>query len=333
MSASTHSICYKSRLLVIRLSALGDVAILQPVLKARAVANPDVLFTIAGPPLLEPLFRGFDNIHYLPLRKRQPVRHLYRMLAGSNPTMVADMHHVNRTIGVDLLFCLHRTPVRHIYKDRRGKRQLVRNGSNHTAPLKPTWQRYDEVFERCGLAKGIIDTSFWPCKKSQGGGARIGIAPFAQHQGKIWPEVHVQQLIALLADNPQNTIFLFGGPNESDKLKQWASPYPNVHSAAAHYTFEQELQLIASLNVMVSMDSANMHFASCLGIPVVSIWGATHPAAGFYGWRQNPCWSLGVDLDCRPCSVFGDKPCRFGDYRCLQQISPQQVYQAVLTLI
>ena len=57
---------YRMRLLVVRLSALGDVAILEPVLRQRAAANPDVLFMVAGPPRLQPLFRGMGNVLYDP---------------------------------------------------------------------------------------------------------------------------------------------------------------------------------------------------------------------------------------------------------------------------
>ena len=75
------------------------------------------------------------------------------------------------------------------------------------------------------------------------------------------------------------------------------------------------------------MDSANMHLASLVNIPVISIWGATHPYAGFMGWNQNPNNAVQIDLNCRPCSIYGNKPCLRNDYACIKNISPELITQ------
>ena len=110
---------------------------------------------------------------------------------------------------------------------------------------------------------------------------------------------------------------------------RWAGKYEGVESLAGRFGFEEELERIAALDVMVSMDSANMHFASCLGIPVVSIWGATHPCRGFYGWKQDPAWAVQKEMDCRPCSTDGKKPCQKGDYPGLKGIEPIAVMERI----
>ena len=91
----------------------------------------------------------------------------------------------------------------------------------------------------------------------------------------------------------------------------------------------EELILMSNLDVMVSMDSANMHLASLVGTTVVSVWGATHPYAGFMGWNQKEENAVQVTLPCRPCSIFGNKPCRRGDYACLRQIEPSDIIQKI----
>jgi len=81
---------------------------------------------------------------------------------------------------------------------------------------------------------------------------------------------------------------------------------------------------------MISMDSANMHLASLFGVPVVSVWGATHPFAGFMGFGQSPDRAVQIDdLECRPCSVFGNKPCFRGDHACMEWITPERVLEKV----
>ena len=112
-------------------------------------------------------------------------------------------------------------------------------------------------------------------------------------------------------------------------MEAWGTKYPNVESVAGKYTLGEELELMRGLRVMVTMDSANMHLASLVGTRVVSIWGATHPDAGFmgYGQSQNDCMQR--DLPCRPCSIYGKKKCKFGDYRCMA-ITPEEIVGKVI---
>jgi ADP-heptose:LPS heptosyltransferase len=116
-------------------------------------------------------------------------------------------------------------------------------------------------------------------------------------------------------------LFLFGGRGEEQRiLENWAARYPHTFSLAGRYALDQELALMSRLNLMLSMDSANMHLASLVGLRVLSFWGATHPWAGFYAYGQDPADAVGADLPCRPCSVYGNKPCYRGDWACLHGI-------------
>ena len=143
----------------------------------------------------------------------------------------------------------------------------------------------------------------------------------------------MEQLLQLLCNDDHFRVFLFGSKEEGATLDSWAARYPHTVSFAGKSSFEEELNQISQLDLMVSMDSANMHFASCMGIPVVSLWGATHPCRGFYGWRQDPNWAVQYDFSCRPCSKYGNKPCKYGDYRCLHAISPQVVYEKIESIL
>lgn len=77
------------------------------------------------------------------------------------------------------------------------------------------------------------------------------------------------------------------------------------------------------------MDSANMHLASLAAVPVVSVWGPTHPYAGFYGVGQNPLNAIQLNLACRPCSVFGNKSCWRGDHACMSGIVPTAIIEKI----
>lgn len=320
--------------LVIRLSALGDVAIMAPLVEMYAATNADIRFTVAGPPLLQPLFEGMPNVEYLGLKKKQSSAKIYRALQAVGADTVIDLHHVNRVgRALFMLRLRHLLDFRfHIYSLRKGR--LSRWLFIHhlkTAPRKAQFDRYDEVFSRAGFAPVHVDVDCRYVPVEPTGEVRVGIAPFAQHKGKIWPLDRMQQLVGMLADKGYKVV-LFGSTDEAPVLEGWARD-ERVVSVAGKQSFRDELGIIKSLTLMVSMDSANMHFASALGVPVVSIWGATHPDFGFYGYRQNPGSALCAKMPCQPCSAYGKKPCRYGDYRCLRAITPQMVFGKIEALL
>ena len=154
----------------------------------------------------------------------------------------------------------------------------------------------------------------------------MGNAPFSAHQGKVYPLDKMQEVVAQLSSFPNVRVILFGGgPDEARILERWAALYPNVESLVGKYRLKEELGIMGQLDVMVSMDSANMHLASLTGTPVLSIWGPSHPYVGFRPWGQEASRCIQVELPCRPCSEWGAKPCRRGDWACMQQIEVEHI--------
>jgi ADP-heptose:LPS heptosyltransferase len=122
-----------------------------------------------------------------------------------------------------------------------------------------------------------------------------------------------------------------GGKYEIEILRKWEQEIPFTFSVAGRFSFKEELAIISNLDKMLSMDSANMHLASLYNVPVVSVWGATHPFAGFYGWGQNEKNIVQIaELECRPCSVFGNKPCFRGDHACMHWIKNETIIQKLV---
>ena len=316
--------------LVIRLSALGDVAIMVPVVKAYADANPDVRFTVAGPPMLQPLFADMPNVGYLGFKKKQSFIKIYRALNAVGADTVIDLHKVNRVgFAIILLHLRHLLdPHYRIFALRKGKlsRWLFLHHWRRQ-PRKPQYVRYDDVFRHAGFAAVEAFREM-----SVPSSNRIGVAPFAQHEGKIWPLDRTEALVHMLSERGHEVV-LFGSKSEAPVLEKWARHYTGVTSVAGRLPFAEELKIIRGLAVMVSMDSANMHFASAVGTPVVSVWGATHPDFGFYGYGQDRRNALCANLPCQPCSAYGNKPCRYVDRRCLLAITPEQVFARVEALL
>ena len=246
-----------------------------------------------------------------------------------------------------LLCNLHRIPTARINKGRDGKRALTRRRNKVMLPLTSSIARYRETFFRLGLpiqeqfdglfGKDVAMPSMFSeiTTPKATDDIWIGIAPFAKHKGKIYPPELMEKVVADLSQITHAKIFLFGGGKEEQEvLGAWAEKYERVVSLAdKRYGFPAELALMSHLDVMVSMDSANMHLASLVGTTVVSIWGATHPYCGFKGWKQVESNMIQLPMTCRPCSVFGNKPCASGDYQCLAGIPSQVVIDKIRSIV
>jgi ADP-heptose:LPS heptosyltransferase len=157
----------------------------------------------------------------------------------------------------------------------------------------------------------------------------VGISPFAQHKQKVYP-LHKMEFVVLSLAKLGYKLFIFGGGKAEEKTAtEWESTHPNIVTLVNKLNLSNELNLISHLDLMVSMDSAGMHLASLKGIPVISVWGATHPSAGFLGYGQNLNDAVQLDLYCRPCSVYGNLPCYRGDFACMNNLPENLIINKV----
>jgi len=335
---------YSKHILVIRLSALGDATMVAPVLRQFAEHCPQVKFTMVSRPLLQPLFAELPNLEFIGVdvyghyKGLAGLWKLFRFLQSKKPDVVADLHDVLRTKIVRALFKISGTRIYYIHKGRPEKRALCRRKNKVKKPLKTTFERYWSVLKKATGAKLPPGVSYsrpaYADTIVEVEGTAIGIAPFAGHKGKIYPLEKMEQVVAYFAVNKGINVVLLGSPGEEQSfLEQWAYRYPNVQSLAGKVSLYEELAVMEHLPVIITMDSANLHFASFVNTPVVSVWGATHPHAGFYGWQQLPEHAVSVDLPCRPCSIYGNKPCYREDYHCLHAITPMEIIQKVETIL
>lgn len=337
--------------LVIRLSAIGDVAMTLPVVYSVARLNPTHTFTVLTQTFLMSIFVNRpENVSVVGINTRSSEKKLSGLLRFASALArydfdyVIDLHDVIRTKIIRAIFLLKGKKVFVVDKARQERKALVREHHKIKRPLRPVIERYADVFKAAGLRYEAVFTSLFegfhpdmtPIEAFTGPkeGQWIGIAPFAKHPGKIYPIEQMEEVVATLSKTEGTEIFLFGGRGyEEAILEEWAYRYPRVKNVVGHFNLDQELILISKLDLLVSMDSANMHFASLVGTRVLSIWGATHPYAGFYGYRQLPEDCLQVDLSCRPCSVFGQKPCARKDLACMNRITPGQILDKIKTIL
>lgn len=337
-----------AKILVIRLSAIGDVAMTVPVIHSLATQYPQHQITVLSKSNMSALFAKMPtNVSFKGIdvkgkhRGLGGLNRLYQELKTEHYDFIADFHDVLRSKYLRLRFWATGKKVAYINKGRKEKKMLTSPNNKCMQPLKTSFQRYADVLTSLGFpiqltfhtifekGKGDI-SSLLSLTGDKGCNHWIGIAPFATHEGKIYPLEKTKTVIKQLSTRPDIRLFLFGGgKQETEILSQWEKEYPSTICIAGKLKWDMELALISHLDVMVSMDSSNMHLASMVGTPVVSIWGATHPYAGFMGWNQVSTDAIQVNLPCRPCSIYGNKPCYRGDYACLHTITSESIVEHI----
>ena len=338
-------------ILIIRFSALGDVAISIPVIKAFTEQNKGVKITVLTKKNCVQLFSLIPQVEILAPDLKQDykgVRGLYRLYREIRKQykldIVIDLHQVLRSKILSFFFKMSGVSVFTIDKGRAEKSQLVRKTNKQLRPLKTSSQRYADVFVRAGfnLNLGFLPKpTVFPIEGDvsklleQSSNIRIGIAPFAFYAEKAYPIAKMEQVIAQLSAKGEYQVFLFGGGNvEKQIAEELERKYDGVCSVIGKLSMKQELALIDQMSVMLTMDSANMHLAALTKTQILSIWGATHPYAGFTAFNhsdEKDAIQVPVsELPCRPCSVFGNKKCFRNDLACLNGIEPTEVVERLI---
>lgn len=302
-----------------------------PVFREFLEQNPNVEIVMVSRSNFEALFSDLERVifkgidlddykGFLGLRKLAK-----ELLDEFHPNYIADLHDVIRTKILDKIYVRKGHRVFKINKGKEEKEYLTDVWNLDKIQLKKTVERYADVFREMGF-QVELSHQLRPQSNEKSG---IGFAPFAQHKGKMLPIEKSFELVKILAQ--KYPIYFFGGgKNETETLENWERQIPNTKSLAGKLNLSEELNKIAQLEVMISMDSANMHLASIVGTRCISVWGSTHPYAGFLGFGQSVKDVVQInDLTCRPCSVFGDKECYRGDWACLEEINVQQIIDKI----
>lgn len=327
---------------------MGDVALTVPVLRAFSIQNPHVKITVVSRPFFKPFFDGIANVAFFGVDLKGKHKgffgllKLYADLRKLNIDAVADLHNVLRSQIIRTLFSLSGKKVAATDKGRAEKKALTRVENKVFQPVKSMVERHVDTFNELGFKIDLSNPSF-PEKAVlsndiiQLSGEKhedkwIGIAPFAQYESKVYPLDLMQKVIDLLAENKNYKLFFFGGgKEENEHLSTLVKQRENTIVVVGKLKFKQELQLISNLDVMLSMDSANAHIAAMLGIKVITLWGATHPFAGFAPFNQPLDNCLTADREkypLLPTSVYGNKKVA-GYEDAMRTILPEKVIEKI----
>ena len=335
------------RLLVIRISAMGDAALTTPVLRAVAQQYPDVEIVLVTRPAFKPFYYSIKGLtlFFIDLRGRHKgFAGLIRLFRDISKTgrfdAFIDLHDVLRSRTLRFFFRLSGVPAFVIDKGRGEKRSVI--SGKIRRKLKHSVERYSDTFARAGFPVNLTEgpwiipnpSAFAEIASMSGSkhDLKIGVAPYARHKLKRWPEEYMIRLLGMIADKYRAKFFLFGGNDEMEKLAAFQSVIKDAVNTAGTLSLDEELALISRLDLMIAMDSSNMHMAALSGTKVISIWGGTDPLTGFGAWMQPDEHSIKIPVDeltCRPCTIFGKGECARGDLACMNWLTPEIVFREI----
>ncbi len=331
-----------NKLLIIRFSALGDVAMTAHLIQKIKSQFPDTQIYLLSKPQFYPVFEPLE-ITTISNDLRGKHRGIIGLLRLSREIKllgikkVADVHGVLRSYILDFFLWLQGIKVSVINKERR-KKKLITQGRD--IKLIHTIERYSNVLRNLGFKIDLsieskpltykIDSQVKERFINQNM-KNIGIAPFAAHKNKEYPTNLMTQVIEKLSKEGNINILVFGGgKRESQIAEKWANNFENVQSAIGRLSLSQEIALIGELDLIVTMDSGNMHLASLTKTKNIIIWGGTHPKMGFTPVdNYRPELSIIKNLSCQPCSVYGSEKCKRDDFACLYEISPFEIVKKI----
>lgn len=331
-------------MLIIRFSLMGDIAMSIHAIKALREKYKSLKITIVTKKKFAKFYESVPDSQIITLGDPgnfKTLMQLINILKKSEIDFVADIHNTIRGKIIRSALMMHGAKVAHLNKERRLRRRLRRLKGHDIIPIRHNVLRFCDVFEKLGfpvdapvVKKEVLPVPSAFCdlfEKSNGDTSGwAGIAPFASKEIKIYPEEKRRKLIRLLSEKFER-VFIFGGPGkEKDFATEMESEYRNVTSVFGKTDFQGEIALMSRLKVLISMDSGAMHMASLVGTRTISVWGATHPAAGFYGYGEDSSRDfVQVELPCRPCSIYGEGKCSRGDFKCMNSIEPEEIIRTI----
>jgi len=322
---------------------MGDVALTTPVLAGMREQYPDVKMVLLTRQTFKSFFSSIKGLQlFFPdLNDRHKgllgIFRLYKDITlQGRIDYVIDIHDVLRSKILRFFFRLSGIPISVIDKGRAEKRAVIKGKNNKW--LKHSVERYCDAFSRAGFPVKLLDGP-WIIPSSESmikagsmidpkGELNIAIAPYAKHKLKMWPEENMITLLKLISESNNVKFWLFGGLEDSERIAAFQKLVPGSENLTGKLTLEEELAFMSKLDLMIAMDSSNMHMAALTGTKVISIWGGTDPRNGFGAWMQPENYTISIpveELPCRPCTIYGKGECIRGDFACMTWLTPESV--------
>lgn len=161
----------------------------------------------------------------------------------------------------------------------------------------------------------------------------VGISPGSRWETKRWLKERFAELIKLLKERKNVNSIIFGSKRDFQICEQinYLSEFAGINTAGI-FTPRQSSIAMGKTNVVVTNDSGSTHLAVAGNAKVITIYGATIPGFGFYPYG-NGHKIIEKNIECRPCGIHGGEKCPLEHFKCMKDITTEEVFEQVCEFI
>jgi ADP-heptose:LPS heptosyltransferase len=319
------------KIIIIRLSSLGDILLTTPLIRSVKKQYPDIEidFLLREEYKDTLLFNPYvNNLICFTNNRTDEVK---KKIRTEKYDLIIDLQNNLRTAG---LLEYSKAQLVKYKKKNISKFLLVKFKINLLKDAEPVPVRYAERISDFTLDdKGLeLFTNKGPSLLINHNEQYIGLAPGARHYTKKWLSEYFIELGNKLTSDGYN-ILLFGGKDDKEICSLISKSVPGSISLANNNDLLQTSADMKYCKAIVCNDSGMMHTAAASGVPVLAIFGSTVKEFGFTPYKIRYRVNEHLSLPCRPCTHIGRKNCPLDHFKCMKEITPDAVYQNVLSLI
>ncbi len=317
-----------NRILIIRLSSLGDVLLTTPVIRAikKEFPGASIDFLVREEYVDAVKFNPNINVVYA-LSRSEKSKFLIKVLNGNRYNFIVDLQ--NNIRSRLIVSSLNRTTYSY-KKPTWDKYLLVRFKINRYKEIKSITERYCESIPGLKLDKLGLElhtpqniSSDLPSEKNY-----LGLCPGSKHFTKRWPSEYFIELGNELISKGYE-ILIFGGKDDKEICELITSQINGSINLSNDNDLIKTANEIKNCKLVICNDSGLMHVAAAAGVPVITIFGSSVREFGFSPYGVPNLILENKSLSCRPCSHIGRSNCPKKHFKCMKEITPQLVSENV----
>lgn len=323
----------KKRVLIIRLSSLGDILLSTPLIRSINKKYPDLQIDF----ILKEQYKEIlqfnpyvSKIFSYPAERREK-RQLFKALKKNKYDLVIDLQNNFRSLRLRWLINARSVVFN---KKSLSKFLLVKFKYNTMRNAAPIPKRYAKVLGNFQLDEEGLDFQIPHSIDSQltDFNRYIGFVPGSRHLTKMWPKQYYADLGNLLMSKGY-LIVLFGGKSDIQICYELSVKIPgSINLCNENKIFNTAIDM-KKCRAVVANDSGLMHVACSLNICVLAVYGSTVKEFGFMPYKCKSSILENIGLYCRPCSHIGRDTCPENHFRCMMELSPQTAFDKLNTML
>ncbi len=347
MSSKKTPTSAPEKILIIRLSSIGDILLSTPFIRQVRRAYPKAQIDFIVKDIYKDLLKynpHINELYCIQLREESnDLSELKVKLKDRSYNVVFDLH--NNLRSNYLKRGISAGSIRSIQKEKLKQTLLVWFKINLYGQETPIPSRYFAVasdFEVVDDGKGLElywekDTIDSAERKVISKGLEwnkpfICLAPGAGFFTKRWPEEKFGNLVDLIQRGKKFQIVVLGGERDK-KIGSFLKKQKSIIDLSGQLSLLETAHVISKGKMIVSNDSGLMHMATAVQTPVLAIFGSSVKELGFFPYRSESVVIENSGLSCRPCSHIGRKKCPRGHFKCMEEITPEQVYSGLKSIL